>query len=434
MRRAPLDGDVEADVVVVGAGFTGLWTALSLAAAGPALRIVMCEKEFAGFGASGRNGGWCSELFPTSWSRVADEHGRAAALDLKSALAESMSQVLARCTEWKVPAARGGTLSFARTPGQLVRARQAVAQAQSWGDADVLLSAAEVAERAHVRGVRGAAFSPACAAIDPGRLVRELARAVERAGVRIYESTPAVSLAPGVVRTARGTVRAPVVIRATEAYTAQLPGWERAVAPVYSLIVATEPVSAEVLDEVGLAGRETFTDFRRTISYGQRTADGRLVFGGRGAPYHWGSRIRATYDRVERVFARLRSDLAATFPALGEVRFSHAWGGPLGVPRDWHAGVWFDPDTGMGAAGGYVGDGVATSQLAGRTLADLVLRRTTPLTTLPWVGHRSPRWEPEPWRWLGINAGVVLARSADAADARGLPFPLSGVLDRLTGG
>ncbi len=421
-------------MVVVGAGFTGLWTALSLAVADPALRVVVCEKEFAGFGASGRNGGWCSQLFPTSWSRVADEHGRPAALSLKSALAESMSQVLARCTEWDVPAARGGTLSFARTPGQLARAREAVAQARSWGDADVLLSAAEVAERAQVRGVRGAVFSPACAAIDPGRLVRELAVAAERAGVQIHESTPVVSMAPGKVSTAGGMVRAPVVIRATEAYSTRLPGLRRAVAPVYSLIVATEPMSAEVLDEVGLAGRETFTDFRRTISYGQRTADGRLVFGGRGAPYHWGSRIRPAYDRVERVFARLRSDLVTTFAALGGVRFSHAWGGPLGVPRDWHAGVCFDPDTGMGAAGGYVGDGVATSQLAGRTLADLILRRSTPLTTLPWVGHRSPNWESEPWRWLGINAGLVLARAADAADARGLPFPLSGVLDRLTGG
>ena len=421
-------------MVIVGAGFTGLWTALSLAAADPALRIVVCEQEFAGFGASGRNGGWCSELFPTSWPRIAAASGRGAALALKSALAGSVAAILDCCTEWNVPAARAGTLSFARTPGQLVRAREEVASARSWGDPDVLLSAAEVAERAHVRGVRGAVFSPACAAIDPGRLVRELALAVERAGVRIYESTPVVSLAPGVVRTARGSVRAPVVIRATEAYTARLPGHTRAVAPVYSLIVATEPLSADVLDEVGLAEGATFTDFRRTISYGQRTADGRMVFGGRGAPYHWGSQIRPSFDRVARVFARLRADLKALFPVLDGVRFTHAWGGPLGVPRDWHAAVAFDPASGMGAAGGYVGDGVATSHLAGRTLADLILRRSTALTSLPWVGHRSPAWEREPWRWLGINVGLSLARAADAADARGLPFPLSGLLDRLTGG
>ena len=266
--------------------------------------------------------------------------------------------------------------------------------------------------------VRGATYTPDCAAIHPARLVRGLAEAVVRRGVTLYEQTPATAITPGAVVTGRGTLRAERVIRATEGYTRSLDGQRRQIVPVYSLIIATEPLPADVWEQIGLRRRETFSDHRHLIIYGQRTADDRFVFGGRGAPYHFGSRIRTSYDRVPRVFDDLRETLVDLFPMVTDAAITHRWGGALGIARDWTASVGLDRATGLGWAGGYVGDGVGTTNLAGRTLADLVLDHDTELTRLPWVGHRSRPWEPEPLRWLGINAGLRAMTWADQEEAR----------------
>jgi glycine/D-amino acid oxidase-like deaminating enzyme len=206
------------------------------------------------------------------------------------------------------------------------------------------------------------------------------------------------------------------VLRATEAWTATLPATRRAVAPVYSLMIATEPLDAAAWHTIGLRSAETFTDERHLTIYGQRTSDDRIAFGGRGAPYHWGSAIRPGFDAEPAVFAALERTLHDLLPQVRGAAVTHRWGGPLGIARDWHASVGLDPVTGLGTAGGYVGDGVGTTNLAGRTLADLVLGLDTPLVHLPWVGHRSPRWEPEPLRWLGINAGLRAMAVADAEE------------------
>lgn len=203
---------------------------------------------------------------------------------------------------------------------------------------------------------------------------------------------------------------------------------------MYSLMVATAPLSDTTWDSVGLESRPTFSDERHLRIYGQRTADGRLAFGGRGAPYHFGSRIDPSFDRDGRVHAMLRSILIDLFPALEGVEFSHAWGGNLGVPRDWYPSVSLDRSTGLAVAGGYVGDGVATAALAGRTVADLVLGRETELTRLPWTGHSSPRWEPEPLRWLGVNAVTALFAAADVTERRfGRPSRAAAAFWRLLG-
>jgi glycine/D-amino acid oxidase-like deaminating enzyme len=261
-------------------------------------------------------------------------------------------------------------------------------------------------------GVRGATYTPHCARIHPARLARGLARVVESRGVAVYEQTPVTAISAGLAETPMGRVRADHVIRATEGYTSTLRGSRRAVAPVYSLIVATEPLSDDVWSEIGLADRPTFSDHRNLIIYGQRTEDGRLVFGGRGAPYHFSSRIRPRFDRKERVFASLRETVTDLFPALSESAFTHEWGGPLGITRDWMASVGLDRDTGLGWAGGYVGDGVTTTNLA-----HLVVDDHDDLTTLPWVNHRSRSWEPEPLRWVGINAGLRAAGLADLEES-----------------
>jgi glycine/D-amino acid oxidase-like deaminating enzyme len=283
--------------------------------------------------------------------------------------------------------------------------------------------------------VLGAAWTPHCARVQPAALVRGLARAVVDRGVALYERTAATALRPGLVETDRGRVTAPVVVRATEAYTPELPGERRSVLPIYSLLVATAPLPPATWATLGWDGCETLTDGRHLLVYAQRTADGRVAFGGRGAPYHPGSATDPAYDRDERVFAELERAMRALLPGLGDAPVTHRWGGPLGAHRDWFPSVGLDRGTGLARAGGYVGDGVGTSNLAGRTLADLILRRDTALTRLPWVGHRSRRWEPEPLRWLGATAVRRLATGADAAEARtGIPSRRAHLIDRLTGG
>ncbi|WP_240641065.1 NAD(P)/FAD-dependent oxidoreductase [Nocardioides ferulae] len=433
-------------MAIVGAGLTGLWTAYYLARARPELRVVVLEAEVAGFGASGRNGGWCSALFPASLDSLATTAARAgapdprgAALAQHTAMRETVHEVGRVAAEEGIDAqlARGGTITLARSAAQLARARQEVAHARAWGrdEDDLRLLDAEAATAMlAATATRGATYTPDCAALHPARLVRGLARAVERHGVRVVERTRVTAIAPTRVATERGTVRAGTVIRATEGYTPRLPGLARAVVPVYSLVIATEPLPPEVWARIGLNRRETFADHRHLIVYGQRTADDRLVFGGRGAPYHFGSRVRPGFDRDERVFARLYATLLNLFPVLVGTRVSHAWGGPLGIPRDWCASVGLDPATGLGWAGGYVGDGLSTTNLAGRTLRDLVLGEDTPLTRLPWVGHRSPAWEPEPLRWLGINTGLRAMGLADAEESlTGRPSLLARAVAPLLG-
>ncbi len=434
-----LPGDTDADVAIVGAGFTGLWTAYYLSRADPSLRIVICEKQIAGYGASGRNGGWCSALFPASLGKLERIAGREAAIAQYRAMQATVDEVGRAAAAESIDChwAKGGTIALARSAVQLDRARAAVAQAREYGfgPEDIrLLDAAQASEMAGAAGVVGGAYTPHCAAIHPARLARGLAAVVRDRGVRLYERTPVTAISPGRAEGPRGTVRARYVVRATEGYTPGLRDHRRVIVPVYSLMIATAPLPDAVWERIGLAGRPTFSDMRHLIIYGQRTADGRLAFGGRGAPYHLGSTVRPSFDRVPAVFNALRRTLAELFPVLGDVPVTHGWGGPIGVPRDWCASVGLDQGTGLAWAGGYVGDGVATTNLAGRTLADLITGTESELTRLPWAGHRSPAWEPEPLRWLGLNAGLRAMTRADKEEARsGRPSRTAAFMGRFLG-
>ncbi|WP_432510590.1 NAD(P)/FAD-dependent oxidoreductase [Kineococcus sp. SYSU DK001] len=424
------------DVCVVGAGYTGLWTAYHLLERDPALSVLVVEAERVGFGASGRNGGWCSTLLPQSAAALTAEHGPAAARALRAAMRGTLDEVerFVRAEDVDCHFARGGTVVVARNPAQLARATAEVAADERAGGPERLrlLDAQRTREVVGVTRALGATYTPDCARVHPLRLVRGLARAVERRGGRVVEGTRALGLRPRRVDTDRGRVRARHVVRATEAWTERFS--RREVVPVYSLVVATEPLPAAFWAHAGLARAETFSDHRHVVVYGQRTADDRLVFGGRGAPYHLGSAVRPEFDREERVFRALRETVRDMFPLLAGARFTHAWGGPLGIARDWHAAVRYDPATGLGSAGGYVGDGVGASNLAGRTLADAITGTDSELLRLPWFGHVPPRWEPEPLRWAAVTAGLRLAGAADTAESvLGRRTPLSGLLGRLTG-
>jgi glycine/D-amino acid oxidase-like deaminating enzyme len=437
--RPALDRNIDADVAIVGGGYTGLWTAYYLKRSDPSVRVALLEKEICGFGASGRNGGWCSALFAGSREKTAKAHGRSAAVALQRAMFETVDEVGKVIEAEGIDADwhKGGTLTFATAPAHVDRVRDLVEYERSWGFGDDdcrWLEPAEARARLGLATVLGAAYTPHCARIHPAKLARGLARVVGDLGVQIFETTPVEAIEQGTARTLGGDVTADIVVRATEAYTGTLPGQHRTLVPVYSLMIATEPLPSVFWDSVGWQGRETFTDARHLLIYSQRTADDRIAFGGRGAPYHYGSRIDDRFEREPAVFESLKQVVSSLFPAADRAQITHRWGGPVAIPRDWYSSVGIDRGARLAWAGGYVGDGVATTNLAGRTLADVILDRKTDLTTLAWVGHHSRRWEPEPLRWIGTNLGLRLADAADRLEARTgrRARMLEGLLGRLT--
>jgi len=447
--RSPLDGTTECDVAILGAGYTGLWTAYYLLKRQPGLRIVIAEAEIAGFGASGRNGAWCAPDLNISMARLARLHGEDAARRVQQATYDAVDEV------GRVDAAeslgagfhQGGELIVARGPHHVPAIEAAYREYERFGFGDRyrLLDAAGVADNVRIAGAVAGLWSSTAAVIHPGRLARNLAALVERIGARIVERTPvtdvraavsaaggAAATAPAALITPRGEIRAPVVVLAGEAYLVRLARLRRQLVPLYSLIVLTEPIADATWAEIGWAGREVVASARLSIDYLSRTEDGRILFGGRGAPYRMGSPIKDAYDRHERTHEMLRGFVREWFPMLRDVRFSHAWGGPLGMPRDWHPTFSFDPRTGIASARGYIGHGVSTANLAGHTLADLITGERTPLTELPLVNHRSPDWEIEPLRWLGIRyAQGAFARLDRKSEATGRPPTGRSLAERL---
>ena len=432
--RPPLDGSRTVDVAIVGAGFTGLWTARELLRRDPSLEVLVLEAETAGFGASGRNGAWLTNGIGVTPGELARRTSPATARATIEAMRATVAAVIASCEEDGIDAQirRGGALRIARGAHEAPALQAAMATMRRLGVADdlTLLTATELRDRIRVPGAMGALHDPHAAAIHPGRLVRGLARRVEALGATIAEDTPVTAVTPrggggrvrvhsgrartnggptrtgsGRVRvtTPRGDVHADAVVLACEAWLPRLPGYGRAVLPLYSLIVLTEPLPDAAWEAIGWEGHELVASHRLTVDYLSRTVDGRVLLGGRGAPYHYGSRVAPVFDRHPATHALLEDQLSAWFPALEGARVTHRWGGPLAMPRDWLPSFRFDPATGIGAAYGYTGQGVAATNLAGRVLADLIVHGDTPYRDLPMVGHRSRGWEPEPLRWLGAR-------------------------------
>jgi glycine/D-amino acid oxidase-like deaminating enzyme len=387
---------------------------------------VVVERDHVGFGASGRNGGWLSGLLPGDRERLArGPSGRDGVIALQRTLEAAVDDVIAVAEDEDIDAdiVKGGTLAVATAPVQLARLRAEIATDRRWGmspDDAYELSTGELARRVEVRGAVGGTYRPHCARIHPVKLVRGLAAAAERHGVEVYERSPALAIAPHRVETLTGAIDARWVVRATEGYTAGLPGLRRALLPMNSSMIVTAPLGPEQWAAIGWDGEETLRTAAHAYLYAQRTADGRIAIGGRGVPYRWssGTDHRGIVDAS--TLDSLTSALHQLWPVTAEVPVAHGWCGVLGVTRDWCPAVGFDRATGLAWAGGYVGDGVTTSHLAGRTLADLILGLDTERTRLPWVNHRSRPWEPEPLRWLGARGIYALYRAADRNEAGGM--------------
>jgi glycine/D-amino acid oxidase-like deaminating enzyme len=437
--RAALPGPLDVDVAIVGAGFTGLWTAYYLKRAAPHLSVVVLEAETAGFGAAGRNGGWVTGFF-SGPARVYERHAASEGyMALQREMFATVQEIGRVLAEHSIDAdfAADGRLTVAIGPAQERRQHERLAHSRrlGLGEQDLReLSPAELGERVQIAGASGALYSPHAARVHPAKLVRGLASAVERLGVPVYEQTPVSRIVPHRAHTHRGDVTARWVVRATEGYTASIAGLARALVPMNSSMVITEPLGQSSWDAIGWSGSEVLSDGAHVYAYLQRTADGRVAIGGRGAPYRFGSRTDARGSTAQATVAGLRAKLAELFPALAGTPLAHAWSGVLGVPRDWCVSVDADPQTGLAWAGGYVGEGVAAANLAARTLRDLILERSSPLVGLPWVGRAPRRWEPEPLRWAGIHAVYWLYRRADDAERRsGRPSRLGALVDSASG-
>jgi len=430
--RPALPASMHADVAILGAGYSGLWTAYYLLKADPSLRVVLLEREIAGFGASGRNGAWCAPGLNISLGRLERLHGFAAAQRTYGAVFDAVDEVgrVAQAESIDVDWRRGGELIVARGPHEAPSLIEEHAELVRFGFGQryALLDRAALEKRIRIDGAVSALYTPDAASIQPARLARGLARAIERLGATIHEQTEVTDFRPrrggrpAALVTARGEVTADAVVLAGEAYLTGLRRLHRSLIPIWSLIVLTEPLPEAVWAGIGWAAHELVGSPRYTVVYLSRTTDGRILFGGRGAPYRFGSPIRDEYDRHVPTHEMLRQLARQWFPVLRDYRFTHAWGGPLGMPRDWHPTIAFDRRSGIATARGYVGHGVATANLAGRTLAELILDRESERTALPLVNHRSRNWEPEPLRWIGVRyTQAALGRVDRIAERSGRP-------------
>ena len=420
--RSPITEDHNFDVVIIGGGYTGLWTAYYLARQAPHLKIAILESVFVGFGASGRNGGWLAASVPGSLELYAKNSSKLAALNFAHEMVTTVDEVIGVAEEEGIEfdLIKSGCIRLATSPAQAKRLEAAVAFERSWdGGAEGwrIETPEQISERIITPKVVIGAFTPNCARINPFKLIRGLAQVVERLGVQIFEKSAVHEYGPGYVKTESHRITCRHVVRATEGFTCRLPGQARRWLPMNSSMIATEPLSKKIWSEIGWDGEETLSDFAHAYAYLQRTADGRIAVGGRGNPYVYAGRFDSsgvtsaeTVDSLKRVLHRL-------FPATLDCKIDFAWSGVLGVPRDWCAGVGYDQKTGLGWAGGYTGQGVAATNLAGRTLADLIQNKKSELTSMPWIDRKARKWEIEPFRWLGVQTIYAAYRKADKIES-----------------
>ena len=421
---SPGDLDQDWDVVIVGGGFSGLWSAHHLKESDPALKIAVLEKNQVGSGASGRNGGWASALYPVDDEKLLEHFSQAAIDDLHLNLRKTIDDIGAFASREKIECGfyKGGSLVIARNQGQLKR----LVTHQEKGSE--LLDAEQTWARIRMSSALGSIFTPDCAALNPAALIVGLARSLEARGVSIFENTSGDISSENSVAVRGKELRSNFVVRAVEAYHEGT----REQVPIYSLMVATEPLPLKVWNEIGISNHEAFAEGSHLVTYAQRTFDGRLAIGGRGAPYTWGSRRNDASENQGKNHERIKAMAREWFPILNTCEFTHSWGGAVGVTRDWAPYV--RTKAKFGEMGGYAGDGVAFSYLAAGAMSDLILNKKTERAQLPFVQWENPRWEPEPLRWIGINVAIKLSGLADKEEKRtNRPSRIMKMLSLVTG-
>ncbi|MFN2589605.1 MAG: NAD(P)/FAD-dependent oxidoreductase [Actinomycetota bacterium] len=404
----PLSAPVRADVVILGGGYTGMWTAYFLTEQDPGIRVVILEADICGGGPSGRNGGFVLGLWD-DLSTLVELFGEQAALEICRAAASSVRAIGDWCDghgvdAWFTPA---GCLQVATTPSQDDVWRDSIELAVRLGVADRYreLSHDDVRRRCRSPVFRAGTFTPDAATVHPARLARGLRRVLLERGVRIFEGTPVRRFRGGrsaVAETDRGSVAAEHVIVGLNAWAAGLSAFGRSLVAWSSYAVLTTPAPT-LLEEIGWTGGECLTDFRTSVRYLRTTVDGRVLAGGGGGGAGGGRRIGRMFTHDHAAVTSAAEGLWRLFPAFQGVPIEDAWGGPIDVSATHLPYVGTMPSGNVHYALGYTGNGVGPSHLAGRALAALSTKRDDPVLGLPLVGMRPRRFPPEPFRSMGAR-------------------------------
>ena len=413
------------DITIIGGGFSGLWSAYHLKQLQPSLKIAIFEQNYVGFGASGRNGGWASAEYPTSNARIIKEHGIQTYNNLRKSLIESIDEIgqIAKSNNWQIEFAKGGALVFATNKAQLSRI------SSNLDDEHKFLNQSQASELLNVAKIKGGVYTPHCAALNPFNLTQSLAKYLEGIGVEIFEDSKVDEISDKEVLVNGYKIKCHISIRATEAFTARKWMANQQI-PIYSLMVATEPIPEAILTQIRNSQRATFQEACNLITYAQITGDNRLAIGGRGVRYKLFSRLSERSEIDNRMHTALEKRAVRWFPQLQSVKFEYRWGGPVALTRRWQSYLNYNAASGQAAIGGYVGDGVTLSYLVAKTLAQIINHQKT--LDLPFVNQKIGRWEPEPIRYLAVNAGFKATVAADFEERiTGRPSIIGAVVDPL---
>jgi len=405
----PLHGETEADVAIVGGGFTGLSSAYHLKKAEPGMRVVLLESQVIGFGASGRNGGFNMTLFGLTLGITALRFGRAKAREAHHYMERAVDMLrdlvvdLGLNCDYEHP----GFLRVATSEKYKKRILEEIELAHKLGLEGIeWLDKEQLEQRVRSPLYLGAWWEPRCGILNPAKLAWSWKEAIEPMDVGIFENTPVAGITRSngkvVLETPGGRVKAAKVVLAANAWSHLFPQLKRKQVPVWTYIVLTEPLTEEHFKEIGWRNRQGIEDARNLVHYYRLTADNRLLMGGRDISLSYGSDMDR--DLNDDTFAALKDDVGEIFPVLREIRFTHEWGGPVSVPLDMAPALGYVGDKSIVYSLGCVGHGVSLTHLNGRTVADLVLERRTDLTDVFFVNRRTLPWPPEPIRNLTAKA------------------------------
>lgn len=394
VERPALAGDIEADLVIVGAGYTGLWTAVQAKERDPQRSVVIVEAHTVGWAASGRNGGFCEPSLTHGYangnSRWPEEMETLERLGSQNI--DEIEQTVKRYT-MDVNFERNGSLTVAVEPHQV---------AELEGD---VLSTAEI--QALVKSptyLAGQSDGGDTALVHPAKLAYELARVATELGVTIYENSPVLGIGDGaVVRTAAGKVKAKKVVLATNAFPSLLRRNALMTVPVYDYSLVTEPLTAAQMESIGWNGREGIADMGNQFHYYRLTPDNRILFGGYDAIYHAGGKIKESYEDRPESYEKLAGHFFTTFPQLEGLRFTHRWGGVIDSSSRFCAFFGVARDGALAYALGFTGLGVGASRFAAAVMLDLLAGEETERTRLKMVRERPLPFPPEPIAAIGVN-------------------------------
>lgn len=406
--NAPVVGDVNVDVAIIGGGYTGLSTAYFLRKAEPAMKVAVLEAEVVGYGASGRNGGFAMTLFGLEPAVTAMLFGKQKTVEAHHYCERSVDLVRGLIREHNIQSdfEYTGFLRLATTPGYVKRIQHDLELLTGLGVTGIeWIDQGQARAEVNSPLVLGAWREPRCGILNPAKQARELKRIAQEAGAEIYEGSPVTEIHRGAkftLTTPQGVVTADKIVFATNAYSHLIPEiWNKQV-PAFTHMIITEPLTREQMDSIGWKNRQGLEDARNLVHYLRLTVDNRLAIGGSDVTIAYGRDMDR--DLNEKIFQQLEKDTVELFPGLKDVKFVFRWGGPVSVTLQMAPAIGMVGDQRAWYSLGCVGHGVAPTHLNGQTLADLLLECKTDLTSIWFVDRKPAAWPPEPLRWVASQA------------------------------